>query len=63
MRTNSATERDGSSQPPTQPIAYAYFNPKPVAIDHYLSPEQSDRFFLLAVAATLIAAAVLLLLD
>jgi len=64
MRTNSATERDGASQMPTQPIAVAYFNrTRPVAIDHYLHREQSDGFFLLAVAVAMIAVAILLALD
>jgi hypothetical protein len=64
MRTNSATERNGASQTPTQPIAYAYFNRiRPVVIDHYLHREASGRFFPLAVAAALIATAVLLALD
>jgi hypothetical protein len=63
MRTNSATERDGGSEMPTRPTALAYFNRKPVAIDHYLDREKSDGFFPLAVAATLIAVAILLALD
>jgi hypothetical protein len=63
MMTSSARERNGASQIPTQPIAVAYFNRKPVAIDHYLCRQRSVNFFSFAAAVGLIAAAILLALD
>jgi hypothetical protein len=64
MMTNSARERKGASEMPTRPTAVAYFNRTgPVAIDHYLRREESDGFFPLAVAATLVAVAVILVLG
>jgi len=58
------SECSGASQAPTQPIAVAYFNrTRPVAIDHYQHREASDGFVLMMLAATLIAAALLLALD
>ena len=57
------SERNDASQTPTQPIAVAYFSRKPVAIDQYLCREGSDGFVPVMVAATLIAAALLLALD
>jgi hypothetical protein len=61
--TNSATDRNGASEMPTQPIAVAYFNRTPVAIDQYLCRERSVNFFSFAAAVALIAAAILLALD
>jgi hypothetical protein len=61
--TNLATERNGASQTPTQPIAVAYFSRKPVAVDQYLCREGTDGFVPVMVAAALIAAALLLALD
>jgi hypothetical protein len=64
MRTNSATEGDDASRTPTQPITVTYFNrTRPVPVDHYLHREESDGVFLVMVAAALIAAAVILMLD
>jgi hypothetical protein len=63
MRTNSATERGGASQKPPQPVAVAYFDRTPVAIDQYRCRERSVNFFSFAVAVALIAAALLLALD
>jgi hypothetical protein len=67
MMTNSARECKGASEMPTQPIAVAYFNRTgPVASDHYLHREECDRFcdrfFLVMVAVSFIASAVLLAL-
>jgi hypothetical protein len=63
MRTNAATDSNDHSQTPTQPIALAYFNRKPVAIDHLLRQDGRDDFVPLAIAATVIAAALLLAFD
>lgn len=54
---------EGASEMPTQPIAVAYFNRTPVAIDQYLCRERSVNFFSFAVAVALIAVAILLALD
>jgi hypothetical protein len=63
MKTNAATDSNDHSEMPTQPIALAYFNRRPVAIDHYLRRDGSDGFVPLAIAATIIAVSLLLVLD
>ena len=60
---NLPSECSGASQAPTQRIAVAYFNRKPVAIDEYLCRERSVRFFSFAFTVALIAVALLLALD